>query len=665
MDTSAPPPPSPASSSKENARLASSTSSATTSINETHPPPTPLIKNKNYAGPPIPLKEKRHSSSIFNISQDRHLVPLPAIKDAATSQEREQLFLQKLQQCCVVFDFQPDPLSDLQGKEVKRNILNEMIEYVLEARGGGGSNSSGGNSGANGNSGNVITEPIYPAVVKMIEANVFRTLPPPSNPSGAEFDPEEDEPTLEASWPHLQLVYEFLLRFVESPEFQPNVAKRYIDQRFVLQLLELFDSEDPRERDLVKTIMHRIYGKFLFLRSYIRRQFSNVFYKFIYETERHNGISEMLEILGSIINGFAVPLKAEHKTYLMRVLIPLHKVKSLSVYHAQLAYCVVQYLDKDPTLTEPIVLGLLKYWPKMHSPKEVMFLNELEEILDVMDAAEFKKIIKPLFTQLAKCVSSPHFQASLIVAERALYLWSNEYILSLMTENVDTILPIMFPALYRTKQHWNKTIHGLIYNALKLFMEMNQVLFDNCTTKYKEERQREREEAKRRERAWASLNATAMKNPLYKLVMSGEPNGSAAIAATPSAVENSGGGSGGTNGITPQQQQQRQMQSQKQRNGADDGGIDNCMDASSPPIDNDEDVNATLRSLQQESEEEVRKLGGEGQGTSALPFLVRKKEKTTPASLRRKSDLPQDQGTIRALEQHKRHDQFLTTQPDQ
>lgn len=35
--------------------------------------------------------------------------------------------------------------------------------------------------------------------------NLFRTLPPSSNPSGAEFDPEEDEPTLEASWPHLQV----------------------------------------------------------------------------------------------------------------------------------------------------------------------------------------------------------------------------------------------------------------------------------------------------------------------------------------------------------------------------------------------------------------------------------------------------------------------------
>ena len=35
-----------------------------------------------------------------------------------------------------------------------------------------------------------------------------------------------------------------------------------------------------------------------------------------------------------------------------------------------------------------------------------------------------------------------------------------------------------------------RTIHGLIYNALKLFMEMNQKLFDECARKYKEEKQR-------------------------------------------------------------------------------------------------------------------------------------------------------------------------------
>lgn len=46
-----------------------------------------------------------------------------------------------------------------------------------------------------------------------------------------------------------------------------------------LQLLELFDSEDPRERDFLKTTLHRIYGKFLGLRAFIRKQINNIFYK--------------------------------------------------------------------------------------------------------------------------------------------------------------------------------------------------------------------------------------------------------------------------------------------------------------------------------------------------------------------------------------------------
>ena len=74
-----------------------------------------------------------------------------------------------------------------------------------------------------------------------------------------------------------------------------------------------------------------------------------------------SGVAELLEILGSIINGFALPLKEEHKKFLLKVLMPLHKVKSLSVYHPQLAYCVVQFLEKDPSLTEQVIINLLRY----------------------------------------------------------------------------------------------------------------------------------------------------------------------------------------------------------------------------------------------------------------------------------------------------------------
>ncbi len=68
----------------------------------------------------------------------------------------------------------------------------------------------------------------------MVSKNIFRVLPPSDN---SEFDPEEDEPTLEVSWPHLQLVYELFLRFLESPDFQASTGKKFIDQRFVLNVL--------------------------------------------------------------------------------------------------------------------------------------------------------------------------------------------------------------------------------------------------------------------------------------------------------------------------------------------------------------------------------------------------------------------------------------------
>ncbi|XP_031437024.1 serine/threonine-protein phosphatase 2A 56 kDa regulatory subunit alpha isoform [Clupea harengus] len=425
------------------------------------------------------LKKSQGSSQFRTQSTCVELSPLPQLKDAPST-EQQELFAQKLQQCAVLFDFM-DSVIDLKSKEIKRATLTELVDYVSTNRG-------------------VLTEQAYPDIAHMICTNIFRTLPPSDNP---DFDPEEDEPTLEASWPHIQLVYEFMLRFLENPDFQPSIAKRYIDQKFVLQLLELFDSEDPRERDFLKTVLHRIYGKFLGLRAFIRKQINNIFLRFIYETEHFNGVAELLEILGSIINGFALPLKAEHKQFLMKVLIPLHTAKGLALFHAQLAYCVVQFMEKDPTLTEPVLRGLLKFWPKTCSQKEVMYLGEIEEILDVIEPTQFKKVEEPLFKQISRCVANPHFQ----VAERALYFWNNEYILSLIEENIDKVLPIMFGSLYRiSKEHWNPTIVALVYNVLKSLMEMNSTLFDELTASYKAERQREKKKEQEREELWKQLD---------------------------------------------------------------------------------------------------------------------------------------------------------------
>ncbi|MBA0703593.1 hypothetical protein Gotri_020220, partial [Gossypium trilobum] len=336
-----------------------------------------------------PCAPKRTSSAVFPASVVAGIEPLLPFKDVPNS-EKMNLFVSKVSLCCVTFDF-TDPTKNLIEKDVKRQTLLELLDFV---------------------SGSVrFSEPAILAMCRMCAVNLFRVFPPnyrSAVSNGGEND--DDEPMFDPAWPHLQIVYDLLVKFITSSCLDAKVAKKYIDHSFILRLLDLFDSEDPRERDCLKTILHRVYGKFMVHRPFIRKAISNIFYRFVFEIERHNGIAELLEIFGSIISGFALPLKEEHKIFLWRVLIPLHKPKSLGVYFQQLSYCVSQFIEKEPKLCSTVIRGLLKYWPITNSQKELMFLGELEEILEAINMVEFQKVMVPLFWRIGCCINSFHFQ---------------------------------------------------------------------------------------------------------------------------------------------------------------------------------------------------------------------------------------------------------------
>lgn len=345
------------------------------------------------------------------------LEPLPLLRDVAAA-DRPGLLLRKLRLVAALFDFS-DSLKHPREKEAKRQALLELVDYVQAPAQGAGATGPAR-----------LPDHVQEALVAAISANIFRPLPPALHECASAIDPgaapdEEEEPYLDPTWPHLQLVYELLLRYVVSPDTDTKVAKRYVDHAFVLRLLDLFDSEDPREREYLKTVLHRIYGKFMVHRPFIRKAINNVFYRFIFETQRHNGIGELLEILGSIINGFALPMKEEHKLFLSRALIPLHKPKSVAIYHQQLSYCIVQFVEKDYKLADTVIRGLLKYWPVTNCQKEVLFLGELEEVLEATQPAEFQRCMVPLFKQIGRCLNSSHFQVLC-----SLLYWSLIYFLS-------------------------------------------------------------------------------------------------------------------------------------------------------------------------------------------------------------------------------------------
>ncbi|XP_010495328.1 PREDICTED: serine/threonine protein phosphatase 2A 57 kDa regulatory subunit B' theta isoform [Camelina sativa] len=408
---------------------------------------------------------------------------LPSFKDVPNA-EKQSLCLRKLNLCSLAFDFS-DPTKNVKEKEIKRQTLLDLVDYVASPNG-------------------KFSETVIQEAVKMVSVNIFRTLNPQPRENKVidALDLEEEEPSMDPAWPHLQLVYEILLRLIASPETDTKLAKKYIDQSFVSRLLDLFDSEDPRERDCLKTVLHRIYGKFMVHRPFIRKSINNIFYRFVFETEKHNGIAEFLEILGSIINGFALPLKDEHKVFLVRALIPLHKPKCLQMYHQQLSYCITQFVEKDCKLADTVIRGLLKSWPVTNSSKEVMFLNELEEVLEATQPPEFQRCMVPLFRQVARCLNSLHFQ----VAERALFLWNNDHIENLIMQNRKVILPIIFPALERnTQKHWNQAVHSLTLNVQKIFNDVDADLFKECLGKFREDESKEAEIGAKREATWKRL----------------------------------------------------------------------------------------------------------------------------------------------------------------
>merc|ERR1712167_272866 len=115
---------------------------------------------------------------------------------------------------------------------------------------------------------------------------------------------------------------------------------------------------------------------------------------------------------------------------------------------------------------------------------------------------EFQRMQDVLFKRIALCITCPHFQ----VAERTLFLWNNDYIVKLINQNRQVVFPIVIGALYmNSKQHWNSAVHGLTFNVLKLLMEADPQLFDECSARHRTEAETQERREVVRNAKWAKL----------------------------------------------------------------------------------------------------------------------------------------------------------------
>lgn len=346
-------------------------------------------------------------------------------------------------------------------------------------------------------------------VMQMIEKNIFRPLPNVKKTNlGFSETGIEQEDEVDPAWPHIQGIYEFFLQLVINEAVDVKSLKVYVTPQFVQEFLELFDSEESVERDYLKNILHKLYAKLVPRRKMIRKAINESFYELIHETHKFNGAAELLDILASIISGFAVPLRDEHVVFFKNVIIPLHKVQTCSSFYEQLLRCSMLFLTKDRSLAIALLEGLLRYWPFANCVKETLFLTELQEVLEVCEVDKIEHLVPRLFKRIVKCIGGIHLQ----VADRAMCFFENDYFLNILKTYKDKTFPMLVPVIAElADKHWHKILQESLIALKTILKEIDPLAFEealrmNATQKKVYAVKQDEDDRKNYDKKWDRLN---------------------------------------------------------------------------------------------------------------------------------------------------------------
>ncbi|EGD80921.1 T-cell receptor beta chain ANA 11, variant [Salpingoeca rosetta] len=386
-----------------------------------------------------------------------YLEPLPKFKDVSLFQKKP-LLLAKLQQCTLVFDFTKP--STATNRKLKTRALTDICASFDKIED------------------NVREEGVIPRFIEVFESNCIRRLPPPStNASGADPDLDEDTHALEPAWAHLELVYTMFIKLMKSPVLTTTHARTFLSRQLLLRLLDMLDCEDPRERARLGVVLHVIYAKAIDCRAFLRTSIYNIFYRYMYETERFNGMSTLLLFMQKVINGFTRPVREEHIHTFQHILLPLLKVRRLNTVFQELTICIISFVDKKPELADVAIKYVLKHWPHTPSLKQLLFLELAHVLVLKMNHGTFKNNVTAIMKRLATCMESYHFQ----VAERAMFFFDDPRVLTFVSDCSRRCASILLPVLLKVlQQHWCEKVKFIAIQVTRVLQSVDAMAVQKC-----------------------------------------------------------------------------------------------------------------------------------------------------------------------------------------
>lgn len=107
-------------------------------------------------------------------------------------------------------------------------------------------------------------------------------------------------------------------------------------------------------------------------------------------------------------------------------------------------------------LSIDLIKGLLKFWPLTCPAKEVIYINEIEEVIDSMGGqaeSKFPEFGPDLLRRLIQTSQGMHYQA----AEKALLFLNSDTMQKLVKSNMQKCYPVVVKGLLQSQQspHWN------------------------------------------------------------------------------------------------------------------------------------------------------------------------------------------------------------------
>ena len=405
--------------------------------------------------------------------------------DSNRPNEFQPLFLAKLHECEKLIDMSPEKSGDRSAKILLLSQLSKSFQHPNLVR--------------------KLTVEAIEEVIKMVQTNISRDFPPVTSfPPTFLFDRVES--FCDDCWFVLEHVYDVLDAVLRSTHVPHGHLNTSLSHTFIVKLFACFASPDVRERNAVKANLYTIAGrtpdKVMFLFTLIK----NAMIDAMSDQPIKWGLPQILELFHDMSSTIPQFTSLSFEFLLKQILIPLHLMTNFAEYYMQLLSSIEVILVRNSNFVDYLIFFLLNHFPIASQKKQMVFLQELDDIV-----TRFWQVVLPncafvLIARLAYLVTSPCID----ISQRAFMILFSDPVVMLIKQYYCKTAPVLVArATAAARSHWHEAPKNLALCLLQELQRMDPSAFNLITSPTGSIRLSYDEQAAQRKANWEMIKSAS------------------------------------------------------------------------------------------------------------------------------------------------------------